>query len=252
MEKENHLITKAVEILRESSLVVALTGAGVSAESGIPTFRGEGGLWRNFSPQELATPHAFSKNPKLVWEWYNWRRSIIKRAKPNPAHTTIAELEKMFGSFTLITQNIDGLHRKAGSKNIIEFHGNIWKERCTSCSFTRENERIYDESELPPRCEKCEGIMRPSVVWFGEPIPEEVIRKSEKAVLECDTFISIGTSSVVYPAAGFIEYAVSHNKRTIEINLERTPMSDIVDVSIQGKAGEILPKILEVLKEKRL
>ncbi len=250
MDEENRLVAEAAEILRRSSSVVVLTGAGVSAESGIPTFRGAGGLWRNFSPEELATPHAFSRNPKLVWEWYNWRRSIIKKAKPNPAHTTIAELERIFDSFTLITQNIDGLHRKAGSRNIIEFHGNIWKERCTSCTFTRKNERIYDESELPPKCDKCGGIMRPSVVWFGEPIPGEVIRESEKAVLGCDTFVSVGTSSVVYPAAGFIEYAVSHNKRTIEINLERTPMSDIVDVSIQGKAGEILPSILEVLQRR--
>jgi len=243
-------IEKAVEILQRSEFIVVLTGAGVSAESGIPTFRGEGGLWRNFSPEELATPEAFERNPKLVWEWYNWRRSIIKKAEPNPAHKAIAELESIFPKFILITQNIDGLHQKAGSRKVIEFHGNIWREKCILCDFRRKNEVVYDEGELPPKCEKCGGIMRPDVVWFGEAIPQDALFESQKAVSQCDTLLSIGTSGVVYPAAGFIRFAVMNSKKVIEINLDETPFSKMVDVSIRGKAGEILPKIVNQLKKR--
>lgn len=239
-------IEKAVEILKKSSFPVVLTGAGVSQESGIPTFRGKDGLWKNFRAEELATPYAFMKNPVLVWEWYEWRRDIIRKASPNPAHLAIKEMEEIFENFLLITQNVDGLHSKAGSKKVVEFHGNIWKERCLRCEFERF---FYEKHEkLPPLCPSCGGYLRPGVVWFGEAIPEDALRISYSALSECDVFISAGTSAVVQPAASFVHIVLSRGKPVIEINLDKTPVSELVTVSINGKAGEIFPQILENLK----
>jgi NAD-dependent deacetylase len=236
----------SAELIKKSNFVVVLTGAGISAESGIPTFRGKDGLWNKYSPQELATPQAFYKNPSLVWQWYSWRRKIIKQAKPNAGHYSIARIESIKKEkFYLITQNIDGLHLKAGSKKVIEFHGNIFREKCISCDFKRYSEEIYEEV---PRCEKCGNIMRPDVVWFGEPIPQSIIEESARIVKEADLLLSVGTSGVVYPAAGFIEYFISSGKKVIEINIEKTPFSDLL-IHINGKAGEILPKVVELLEK---
>lgn len=239
-------IERAVHILKRARYVVVMTGAGVSAESGIPTFRGEGGLWRNYRPEELATPYAFARNPKLVWEWYEWRREIIRRAEPNPAHYAIRDMEDLFENFFLITQNVDDLHRKAGNRKLVEFHGNIFREKCTVCDFRRVH---YEKHEtLPPLCPQCGNFLRPDVVWFGEPIPHDVLEISERHILRTEVLISVGTSAVVQPAASFISIAKGLGKTVIEVNLTPTPATGLVDISIQGKAGEILPKIVEGLK----
>jgi len=215
--------------------VVVLTGAGISAESGIPTFRGEGGLWKNFKPEELATPQAFAKNPKLVWEWYDWRRQLIAKAKPNKAHMLLAEMEKKM-NITVITQNVDGLHQRAGSKKVIELHGNIWRVKCTACSAEYE---LYETPlpEIPPKCKYCGGLLRPAVVWFGEPLPEDVLSKAFELTKECDLFLVIGTSGLVYPAGYLPFLAKQHKAKVVEINPERTPISEIADISIREKAS---------------
>ncbi len=244
-------IEEAGRIIKKCSFLLVITGAGISAESGIPTFRGRDGLWNRYSPSELATPQAFSKNPHLVWEWYEWRRSIIKKAKPNPGHIAITEIEKIKQeNFKLITQNIDGLHKIAGSRRMIEFHGNIWREKCISCEYKQDVSNTWDEGkrELPPQCPKCTSILRPDVVWFGENIPKENIEEAEKALSICDVLLYVGTSALVYPVASFIEYAIETGREVIEINLEKTNLSDRVSISIEGKAGEILPKIVEVIR----
>lgn len=239
------LISYAKEIIDKSKSIVVLTGAGISKDSGIPTFRGEDGLWKQYSPQELANPDAFFRNPKLVWQWYNWRRELISKAKPNPGHLALHKLELIKEEFLLITQNVDGLHSKAGNRKLIEFHGNIWKEKCVQCDFKRYNEVIYKEDDLPPACPVCGSLIRPDVVWFGEAVPFENIQKSFEALRRCDTMLSVGTSGVVYPAAALVEYAVKTAKKVIEINYERTPFSDFVDVSIQERASVLLPRLVE-------
>lgn len=237
-------IETAKQMIRNSGSIAVLTGAGISSDSGIPTFRGEGGLWRNFSPQQLATPQAFQRDPKLVWEWYNWRREVISKAKPNAAHHTLRKMEETKDNFWIITQNIDGLHTKAGNKKVIEFHGNIWREKCSMCDFRRYNEVVYDPQDIPPRCPICGGFLRPDVVWFGEMVPQEVLEKAISIVELSDTFLIIGTSGVVYPAAYLAELAITRRKNTIEINREMTPFSELVTVSILGRAAELLPKLV--------
>ncbi|MBX5494050.1 MAG: NAD-dependent deacylase [Bryobacteraceae bacterium] len=234
---------KASQWLRSAKSLAVLTGAGISAESGIPTFRGAAGLWRNFRPEELATPEAFARNPILVWEWYEWRRELIAAAEPNPGHLALVELERRIPRFTLITQNVDGLHDRAGSRKILKLHGDIWTDRCTVCGSEVVRQPGEKASTQPPRCE-CGGIRRPGVVWFGEPLPADVWRKAEEAVQNADVMLVIGTSAVVYPAAGLAPLAVSRGAKVVEVNLEKTPFSSMVDCSIQGKAGEILPKLL--------
>ncbi|MBI4228919.1 MAG: NAD-dependent deacylase [Deltaproteobacteria bacterium] len=220
--------------------ITVLTGAGISAESGIPTFRGENGLWRNFRSEDLATPEAFSRDPKLVWEWYEWRRKIIRDAKPNPGHYALAELEHQVQNFTLITQNIDGLHQLAGSRSIIEMHGNLWQVRCTQCGKIEQNHEVPFK-ELPPVCRHCNSIGRPNIVWFGEIIPMAIIDSALIAIERCDVMLVIGTSGVVEPAASLGLIAKQTGKPVIEINLEHTPNSGLYDLSIIGKSGEILP-----------
>jgi NAD-dependent deacetylase len=229
------------KLLREAQAVTVLTGAGVSAESGVPTFRGPGGLWRQFRPQDLATPEAFRRDPKLVWEWYDWRRSVIAKITPNPAHYALAELEARVPRFALITQNVDGLHQKAGSKAVLEVHGSIWTLRCTGCGREWLDRNI--PLALPPHCE-CGKPARPGVVWFGENLPRKVWTAAEEATRSCDVFLVVGTSAVVYPAAGLIPLAQAAGAKTIEINLEATPMSSSVDYALTGSAGEMLPRIL--------
>ena len=233
---------RAREWLREASSVAALTGAGISAESGIPTFRGAGGLWREFRAEDLATPEAFARDPRLVWEWYDWRRGLIARAEPNAGHRALAELGRRTGRFTLITQNVDGLHDRAGSRIVLKVHGDIWMVRCTACGRETRDDRV-PLPELPPRCE-CGGLLRPGVVWFGEPLPDNVWREAEAATRQAGVFLVIGTAAVVYPAAGLVPLAKAAGAKVIEINLDETPYSAQVDCSLRGRAGELLPELI--------
>ncbi|MGQ0794433.1 MAG: SIR2 family NAD-dependent protein deacylase [Deltaproteobacteria bacterium] len=242
MDSTEDKILKAKRIVERASKVVVLSGAGVSAESGVPTFRGDGGLWRNFRAEDLATPDAFYRDPKLVWEWYDWRRTLMKAAKPNPGHFAVVDLEREKSKFTLITQNIDGLHRLAGSRNVIEMHGNIWQTRCTNCTQSDEN---YDVpiKEIPPVCRACGAVMRPNIVWYGEMIPMAVIDKALFAMEDCDVMLIIGTSGVVQPAASMGIVAKQSGKTVIEINTEPTINSQLYDMTVIGKSGEILPAL---------
>jgi NAD-dependent deacetylase len=235
-------IEQAREWLTASPAVAILTGAGISAESGVPTFRSDGGLWRDYKPEQLATPEAFERDPKLVWEWYNWRREIIAKAAPNPAHRALVRLEKIKSRFTLITQNVDGLHDLAGNGKILKLHGDIWRMRCTVCGANFPNRRV-PLPKIPPHC-ACGGLARPNVVWFGEPLPEGMMKEAEHAVEAADVFLVIGTSAVVQPAAGLIPYAKQSGAKVIEINLEPTAATAIVDCALHGAAGEILPQLL--------
>lgn len=228
--------------LRDASSIAVLTGAGVSAESGVPTFRGSNGLWKEYRAEDLATPAAFAHNPKLVWEWYDWRRSLIARAKPNPGHYALAEAESRARKFTLITQNVDGLHELAGSRNVLRLHGSIWMLRCLACKREREDRRT-PLPELPPRCE-CGGLLRPGVVWFGEPLPSDIWQAAENAARSADLFLLIGTSAVVYPAAGLAPIAKSGGARVVEINIAESGLSAGIDEFLQGPSGELLPQLM--------
>jgi NAD-dependent deacetylase len=226
--------------------IVVLTGAGISAESGVPTFRGEEGLWKQYRAEELATPAAFEANPKLVWEWYDWRRGIIGKAMPNPGHEAIAEMEQVFPHFSLITQNVDGLHRRAGNSKVIEIHGNLWDLRCVAEGRVREDTRV-PLPEIPPRCE-CGALLRPHVVWFGESLDQEDLTQAYRLIEECDLLLVVGTSAVVQPVASFPLMAKEGGAFVIEVNMDPTPLSPRVDASFQGKAGEILPVLLEKIQ----
>ena len=222
--------------------ITIITGAGVSAPSGLPTFRGEHGLWKNHSPEELAPPDAFAADPELVWEWYNWRRTLVATCQPNEAHHVLARWSNTNASTTIITQNVDGLHERAGTASVLRFHGSIWELRCWQHCATSETS-WWDETvpldPCPPRCPHCNGIARPGVVWFGENIPADVLAASLQAT-HCDVFLTIGTSAVVHPAASLVHQAKQHGAFTVEINLEPTPASGDVDVSHQGSADQIL------------
>jgi NAD-dependent deacetylase len=231
--------------IRGARRVTALTGAGVSAASGIPTFRGADGLWKKVRAETLATPEAFENDPKLVWEWYDWRRQAVAGAVPNPAHDVLAKWTRERRNFTLITQNVDGLHEKAGAERLVRLHGSIWHVRCYQpCAAGRRDWR--DETlplpTLPPRCPHCGGIVRPGVVWFGEGLnPDDVARATDAT--ECEVFLTIGTSAVVYPAAGLVHQAKRRGAFTVEINLEPTDASQVVDVALRGPAAELLLEI---------
>ncbi len=238
-------IEQARQWIAAAQRVAALTGAGISAESGIPTFRSSGGLWRNFRAEDLATPQAFARDPKTVWEWYDWRRGLIAGAKPNLGHYALAQLEQRLGDrFTLITQNVDGLHNRAGSQRVLKLHGDIWWTMCIACRAVRSDFRV-PLPELPPRCESCGGMLRPGVVWFGEPLPGATWEQAEEAVRRCELLIVAGTSAVVYPAASLAPLGQSHGARVIEINTEETPLSGSADLCLRGPSGEILPQIIE-------
>ena len=241
MDTEKKIET-AARWIKEAARVIALTGAGVSAESGVPTFRGADGLWKKYRVTDLATPEAFHRNPKLVWEFYNWRRELIAGVSPNPAHYALAELEKKKPGFVLITQNVDGLHRMAGSVNVLEVHGSIWKLRCTSCSYQEEDKKV----PLPelPRCPECKALLRPGVVWFGEALDHDILDQAFKASGNCDLMLVIGTSAVVHPAASLPMEARARGARIIEVNPEETPQSAMADIAIRGKAGIVLPEIV--------
>ncbi len=237
------LITELAAALANAERVTMITGAGVSAESGVPTFRGPDGLWRGHDPTQLATPQAFAADPDLVWEFYNWRRELIASVEPNPAHYAIAKLEQLLGeTFLLVTQNVDGLHRLAGSRNLIEIHGSLWTIRCTECGAEKQ-----DRSTLPPRplCESCSGLMRPGVVWFNEAMPELDWMRTIEACQNTTLLLVAGTSAVVQPVASLAMAAKSLGATVAEINLDPTPNSEHMDYFLQGKAGEILPRVAE-------
>ncbi len=234
-----------IDRLKNDARITVLTGAGVSAASGVPTFRAADGLWRNFRPEALATAEAFGRDPKLVWEWYAWRRFRIASCEPNAAHQVLAEWSLRFPHFNLITQNVDGLHERAGSEHTICLHGSIWEVSCwQNCERAPKSWRdeTLSFTQIPPRCPHCRGPIRPGVVWFGETLDPTVIRKASQAA-ECDVFITVGTSAVVYPAAGFITAAKQHGAFTVEINPEATPVTGGVDLVLRGPAETILPAI---------
>lgn len=226
-----------------------LTGAGVSAASGVPTFRGADGLWKNFRPEALATAEAFGRDPKLVWEWYAWRRSRIATCEPNAAHSVLAEWSRRFPNFRLITQNVDGLHERSGAANTIRLHGSIWDVSCwQGCAKSPRrwrDDRVSFE-EMPPTCPHCGGVIRPDVVWFGETLETDVVNQAMQA-MHCDVFMTAGSSAVVYPAAGFIEQARRNGAFTVEINPEATPATRTVDLALTGRAELVLPDIAACL-----
>jgi NAD-dependent deacetylase len=240
-------LRRARERLASATSVAILTGAGISAESGIPTFRGVDGLWKNFRSEDLATPQAFARDPRLVWEWYNWRRERIAKSDPNAAHRALVKLEETKPSFTLITQNVDGLHAAVGSANLLEIHGSIWKLRCTACGREWEDRTI--PLELLPRCPACDALARPGVVWFGENLNPNIWAAAERAAAASDVFLVVGTSALVYPAAGLVPLARSAGAKLIEVNIEPSPMSGFVDCVLTGRAGEILPTIVDLAQE---
>ncbi len=235
-----------IRFLKAASRVAVLTGAGVSQESGLRTFRdAQTGLWAQYKPEDLASPEAFARDPKLVWDWYAWRREAVKGVRPNPGHYALVEMEKHIPEFTLITQNVDGLHRFAGNSNVLELHGNIQRVRCSNCgTFT---ETWDDDAEKVPACKKCNGMLRPDVVWFGEALPRDQLEAAVVAARSCQVFFSIGTSGVVQPAASLAHAARNNGSVIVEINADPTPLTPKVDFAFHGKSGEILPQLLKAV-----
>lgn len=238
----------AADVLARASRVVALTGAGVSAESGVPTFRGPEGLWRTYRPEELATPEAFRRDPKLVWEWYAWRQGVVAGCEPNAAHRALAEMEAEWPGFTLITQNVDGLHARAGSVRVLELHGNVFQARCLKERGVRDFTAAG--VDLPPRCD-CGELLRPHIVWFGESLDERTVERAVGAAEECEVFLVIGTSALVTPAAMLPVIARRSGASVIEINPEETGATDVATHVLRGKAAEVLPALVEAATSRR-
>ncbi len=230
--------------LRQARQVAVLTGAGVSAESGVPTFRqAQSGLWAQYRPEDLATPEAFRHNPRLVWEWYASRRERLAQVQPNPGHFALAEMQRRVPQLTLITQNVDGLHQQAGSQGVIELHGSIQRVKCFEKNHPIDSWAL--DGEVPPRCPRCGGLLRPDVVWFGEALPQEALQAAIRAADTCDIFFSVGTSGVVYPAAALPYHALEHGALVVEINPEATPIREIAAHTLCGPSGEILPELVQ-------
>jgi len=228
--------------LTATTRITVLTGAGISAASGIPTFRGsEDSLWNNYRPEELATPQAFHSDPELVWRWYDWRRGLIAQAEPNAAHIALARLGGI-AQVKIVTQNVDGLHTRAGSQPIFEFHGSIWRVRCLSCGLEKSDDRV--PIPILPRCERCHGMLRPAVVWFGEGIDPEVMEASVNAARDCKLFLVIGTSGAVYPAAGLAAVARESGARMLEFNVEPSEISHQMDIFVPGSAVDTVPLLV--------
>jgi NAD-dependent deacetylase len=229
--------------LRSARKVAVLTGSGISAESGVPTFRdAQTGLWARYDPMELATPEAFERDPRLVWEWYAWRRELVGKAAPNPGHEALAELERRVPNFVLLTQNIDGLHRRAGSQNVVELHGNITRSKCSvELVLATPHE---DDIEVPPSCPGCSAFLRPDVVWFGEALPTGAIEDAFDAARDGDVFFSIGTSGLVQPASLLAFEALRHGAVVVEINPDETPLTRHADYTLRGRAAEVLSALV--------
>jgi NAD-dependent deacetylase len=234
-----------ISALRESIHTVVLTGSGISAESGVPTFReAQTGLWARFDPQELATPEAFARDPGLVWDWYAWRRKLVAEARPNPGHLAIAEMQRLVPNLTLVTQNVDGLHRRAGSSDVIELHGNISR---TTCSVEGTTVESYNEVRSPPPCPSCGAPLRPDVVWFGEELPVGSLEEASEAARGADLFLSVGTSSLVYPAAALPFEALEGGATLVEVNPADTLLTPHADYALRGPAGDVLPRLIREL-----
>ncbi|MGB7875015.1 MAG: NAD-dependent deacylase [Anaerolineales bacterium] len=235
-----------IRFLRKAERVAVLTGAGVSQESGLRTFRdAQTGLWSHYKPTDLASPEAYERNPKLVWDWYAWRREAIKGVRPNPGHFALVDMAQHVPDFSLITQNVDNLHRMAGSLQLIELHGNIQRVKCSSCGQQAE---AWDEaSEDVPRCESCGGLLRPDVVWFGESLPRAALESAVEAARSCHVFFSIGTSGLVQPAASLAYAARNRGAVVVEVNTDPTPLTEKVDFALHGKSGEILPALVQAV-----
>lgn len=241
-------MTGIAEAFASARSALVLTGAGMSAESGIPTFRGPGGLWRDRRPEELATPEAFRRDPALVWEWYAWRRRRVAEAAPHAGHLAIARLEAG-ADVTVVTQNVDGLHRRAGSRRVVELHGNILRARCTAACGAPDD-LPADPPEIPPRC-ACGALLRPDVVWFGEPLPEDAMGEALRAAGAAQVALVVGTSSVVYPAAALWRIALERGATVVEVNPESTPLSDLATWSVRETAGSFLPRLAEAVAARR-
>lgn len=236
-----------VAALRQAQHVAVLTGAGTSAESGVPTFReAQTGLWAQYDPEELATPQAFRRHPQLVWEWYEWRRQLVTKAEPNPGHLALAALARQLPRLTLITQNVDGLHQRAGSENVIELHGNIMRTKCFDNGHVVAAWPETDES--PPHCPRCGSLLRPDVVWFGEGLPYEALTTAVSAAQTCDIFFSVGTSALVQPAASLPIHALRNGRITVEINPQPTPITGQMDYVLAGPSGVALPALAAALR----
>ena len=235
-------LERAAALLRRARDVVVMTGAGVSAESGVPTFREAGGLWEGHSVEDVASPRGFFADPSRVWRFYDERRRNLAKVAPNPAHCVVAAWQSRFARFTLVTQNVDGLHQAAGSNRVLEIHGNIWRVRCVGCGREREDRRA-PLPELPPRCAECGALERPGVVWFGEYLPQDAVGEAIEAAEACDALVVIGTSALVYPAAGLVEVAAGHGARVVEVNPEASALAHLADVALRGPAGRVLPEV---------
>lgn len=246
--------TELIEKIRKAQHLVVVTGAGVSAESGIPTFRDAlTGLWKNYVAEELASANGFLKSPALVWGWYEWRRNMVLQAKPNAAHEAIAKLVTKVPKLTLVTQNVDDLHERAGSVDVLHLHGSLHAPRCFACArphkFVKDSiSELNEEKRIePPRCSHCGGKIRPGVVWFGENLPEKIFQQAEAAAGHCDVMLVVGTSGLVYPAANIPLIAIRKQVATVQINPTSTDFDSFITYNLMGKAGEILPAILEKL-----
>jgi NAD-dependent deacetylase len=245
-ERPYTISQELVERLRTANKIAILTGAGISAESGIPTFRDAlTGLWAQYNPEELATPEAFERNPRLVWEWYSERRSLVTQVSPNPGHLALAAMERFVPAVTVITQNVDGLHQRAGSTRVIELHGNISRVKCSQEGVVVEH--WEESSSSPPHCPFCYGLLRPDVVWFGELLPERAMREAMKATATCDVFFSIGTSGQVYPAASLVDFARGTGAMVVVINPDEEAQALPSLYRLNGLAGQILPELVQAV-----
>lgn len=239
------LVGEVKRLIDGSTYLVAFTGAGISADSGIPTFRGPDGLWRRYRPEELASPDAFSRNPRLVWEWYAWRMGIIARAKPNPAHIFLAKLEKLGILKAVITQNVDGLHQRAGSRNVVELHGNIWRARCIECGYKWTLTGPPSSQDLPLHCIRCGSLARPDVVWFGEPLPSDALKRAYNEMLRADVVIVIGTSGVVEPAGSLPLIAYERGAKIVNVNPEPNRYDPIAHINVRERAAAFFALLLK-------